>query len=73
MAVQTETLVLLEEYLSSSYSPDRQYRDGVLEERNVGDWAHARLQALLCAYIIRHEKQSNVIRLADRSSTADPC
>jgi len=56
MAVQTETLVPLEEYLNTSYSPDREYRDGVLVERNVGDWAHARLQALFSAYIIRHDK-----------------
>jgi hypothetical protein len=26
-----ETLLSLEEYLTTSYSPDREYRDGVLE------------------------------------------
>jgi len=32
------------------YSPDKEYRDGVLLERNVGDQSHARLQALLALY-----------------------
>jgi Uma2 family endonuclease len=54
------TLVPLEEYLNTSYSPDREYRDGVLMERNVGDKAHARLQALLAAYLIRHEALWNI-------------
>ena len=60
MAVQTETLVPLEEYLNTSYSPDREYRDGVLVERNVGDWAHAELQAALAAYFGRRRKQWNI-------------
>jgi hypothetical protein len=29
-------LVALEEYLNTSYSPDREYVDGVVVERNVG-------------------------------------
>ena len=61
MAVEVPTLTPLEEYLRTSYSPDREYRDGELVERNVGDWAHARLQALLSHYIAAREKQWNVI------------
>ena len=52
-----ETLLSLEEYLNTSYSPDREYRDGVLVERNVGDEAHSGLQALLSAYLVRFRKQ----------------
>jgi hypothetical protein len=40
-------LISLEEYLNTSYSPDMEYRDSVLVERNVGEKAHARLQVLL--------------------------
>jgi Uma2 family endonuclease len=54
-----ETLLSLEEYLNTSYSPDREYRDGVLVERNLGDKAHARLQALLARYVGNREKQWN--------------
>jgi len=38
------TLVPLEEYLSTSYDPDVEYVDGVLVERNVGDWLHSLIQ-----------------------------
>ncbi len=51
------TLISLEEYLSTSYSPDQEYRDGVLVERNVGDKAHALLQLALGAYLRRRRKQ----------------
>jgi Uma2 family endonuclease len=51
------TLLSLEEYLNTSYSPDREYRDGVLVERNVGSKAHALLQGLLTSYLNRRRKQ----------------
>jgi Uma2 family endonuclease len=54
------TLISLDEYLSTSYSPDCEYRDGVLVERNVGEKAHALLQALLAAYLIRRRRQWSI-------------
>jgi Uma2 family endonuclease len=39
-----ETLISVEEYLSTSYDPDVEYVDGVLVERNVGDWVHSLVQ-----------------------------
>jgi Uma2 family endonuclease len=39
-----ETLISMEEYLSTSYDPDMEYVDGVLEQRNVGDRLHSRVQ-----------------------------
>ena len=53
-------LLSLEEYLDRSYSPDREYRDGVLVERNVGENAHAELQAALGSYLRHRRKQWNV-------------
>ena len=38
-------LVALEEYLNTSYSPDREYVDGVVVERNVGERAHSMVQS----------------------------
>jgi Uma2 family endonuclease len=52
MGMNVSTLLSVEEYLSTSYSPDKEFRDGVLVERNVGDNAHAELQALLTAYLV---------------------
>ena len=39
--------VTLEEYLSTSYDPDREYVDGRLIERNVGELNHGLLQLIL--------------------------
>lgn len=43
--MDTGTLISLDEYLTASYEPDREYVDGVLLERNVGDWIHALIQS----------------------------
>jgi Uma2 family endonuclease len=43
----TRTLVPVEEYLQSDYSPDREYVDGEVQERNLGEYDHASLQNML--------------------------
>ncbi len=48
-------LVSLNEYLAASYRPDRDYVDGQLLERHVGEWDHSRLQALLLKYLLKYE------------------
>ncbi len=51
------TLTPVEEYLSTSYRPDREYIDGTLLERNVGERDHSRLQMALSAFLhSRREK-----------------
>jgi Uma2 family endonuclease len=40
-----EALLSVEEYLNTSYDPDVEYVDGVLVERNVGDWLHSLVQS----------------------------
>jgi hypothetical protein len=35
------TLVSLQEYLDTAYSPDREYVDGVVVERHVGERPHS--------------------------------
>ena len=47
MSMSVETLISLEEYLNTSYDPDVEYVDGVLVERNVGDWLHSLVQSNL--------------------------
>jgi Uma2 family endonuclease len=44
-AVPNSPLVSVEEYLNTSYDPDVEYVDGVLVERNVGDWLHSLVQS----------------------------
>src|ERR1044071_4936051 len=43
----TSTLIPVEEYLHTSYSPDCDFVDGVVQERNAGERSHAKLQRLL--------------------------
>jgi hypothetical protein len=53
--MSTQTLVSVAEYLSTSFRPDREYLDGLILERAMGERGHSRLQSLLCAFLIRHE------------------
>jgi hypothetical protein len=47
MTDMATTLISIAEYLASNYEPDRDYIDGVLEERNLGEYDHGRLQLVL--------------------------
>ena len=38
-------LIPVEEYLNTAYDPDVEFVDGVLVERNVGDWLHSLVQS----------------------------
>jgi Uma2 family endonuclease len=40
-----ETLISVDDYLNTSYDPDVEFVDGVLVERNVGDWLHSLVQS----------------------------
>jgi len=40
-------LLSIEEYLHTSYKPDVHFVDGELEERNVGEYDHGKIQLLL--------------------------
>ena len=37
--------VSIEEYLNTSYRPDCEYIDGIIEERNLGEYQHSVMQA----------------------------
>ncbi len=39
--------VTVDEYLHTTYHPDADYVDGEIEERNVGEWDHSKLQKLI--------------------------
>ena len=57
----TQIQISLDEYLNTSYRPDCEYIDGEVQERNVGKWEHARLQALLTGWFLTHEKEWDVL------------
>ena len=60
------TLISVAEYLRSSYDPDRDYVDGVLEERHLGGHDHARLQTVLGAFFFRREREWNIHTLVEQ-------
>ncbi len=51
------TLVSIEEYLRTSYSPDREYIDGRIVERNLGEKAHSSIQGNLFGWFWDRRKQ----------------
>jgi Uma2 family endonuclease len=53
--MSTITLVSVGEYLASSYRPDREFIDGSVEERDVGEWGHARLQRAIIVRLDQYE------------------
>ena len=65
MATAT-TLISIEEYLRTVYRPDCDYVDGHIEERNVGERDHNRLQIILGAWFLQHEKAWNIFVLPEQ-------
>lgn len=57
----TAVLLSVEEYLETTYRPDREYIDGEIRERNVGQWDHARVQWLLAGIFMQHERAWGVL------------
>jgi Uma2 family endonuclease len=55
--MSTAALVSIDEYLSSSYRPDRELLDGELVERNLGEYDHSNLQGRLVIWMGRHEHE----------------
>lgn len=60
IGMPTSALISVSEYLRTSYRPDCDYVDGVVEERNVGEWSHARLQAALIALFWSRTEEWNM-------------
>lgn len=58
--METRTLIPVEEYLSTDYSPDRDYVDGEVQERNLGERDHSRIQKKFLAYFIPLEEKWNI-------------
>lgn len=62
----TATLISVEEYLATSYEPDREYIDGQLVERNLGEYDHSNLQTALAAWLWIRAREWNVRALVEQ-------
>ena len=59
------TLISVEDYLASSFEPDCDFVDGHIEERNLGEVTHARLQARLTAYLLTRYEADGVVVMTE--------
>lgn len=60
-----ETVVSVEEYLSTSYRPDRDYVDGELLERNAGEHDHGWLQLAIASWLWTRAAQLRIRPLTE--------
>ncbi len=61
----TGTAIPLAQYLSSTFEPDCDYVDGEIEERNVGEIAHAMLQLRVGSYLLTHYEGAGFFALTE--------
>jgi Uma2 family endonuclease len=70
--VSTTTLVSINEYLHTVYRPDCEYIDGVLLERNVGEWNHSRLQTSISGFLWSREKKLGILVVVEQRVQVKP-
>lgn len=58
--------VSVDEYLSTVFEHDCEYVDGVIEERDLGEFEHAFLQGILAATFSNHRSEWGVICLPEQ-------
>lgn len=68
----TGALVSIEEYLATTYHPDCDYVDGVIEERNLGENDHADLQTAIAAYLRSRQKQWGIYVVVEQRVRVSP-
>ncbi len=70
--MSSAVLISVSEYLSTSYSPDREYIDGEVRERNLGEYDHSRMQGRLHFYLMAREKLWGVKALVEQRVQVKP-
>jgi len=65
-------LLTVQEYLTSSFEVDCDYVDGRLEERNLGEFDHARLQSLFDRWFGSHEDEWRVVVVVEQRVQVSP-
>jgi Uma2 family endonuclease len=70
--MRTGTLISVEQYLATSYRPDCDYVDGHLEERNLGEFDHSRLQTAIAVYFGSRQKQLGITVVVEQRVQVTP-
>jgi Uma2 family endonuclease len=66
------TAVTIEEYLSTDYEPDCDYVDGEIQERNVGEIDHSRLQLAIGSYFYTRRKDWGISAYTEQRVQVSP-
>jgi Uma2 family endonuclease len=61
-----DRFIPVEEYLSTGYEPDCEYEDGVVVERNLGEFEHSFLQAVLVTILTNNMETWGVFGLPEQ-------
>ena len=65
-------LISVEEYLSTGYEPDCEYDNGLIVERNVGEFEHSFLQIFLGTIFTTNMESWGVFGLTEQRVQIDP-
>lgn len=66
------TQISVEEYLKTTYRPDRDFVDGEVLERNLGERDHSQPQALLAAYFLARKAEWGLWALTEQRVQVTP-
>ena len=72
MPISTGALASVNEYLSTSCRPDCEYIDGVILERNVGEYDHANLQIAIASYLYTRRKELGITVVPEQRVQVSP-
>ena len=64
MATATQP-IMIDEYLQTSYEPDCDFVDGEVQERNLGEFDHGKMQIALGIWFGTHEKGWNIHTISE--------
>ena len=67
-----DRLISVEEYLSTGYEPDCEYDDGVVVERNLGEFEHSFLQTILATLFTNNMDNWGVFGLTEQRVQIKP-
>lgn len=61
----TPAVISVEEYLKTAYSPDCDYVDGLIEERNLGERDHAWIQTRIASFVMGKFRETGVAAIVE--------
>jgi len=70
--MSSATLRSVQEYLATSFHPDREYVDGEIQERNLGEQPHSYAQTSLAAYLFNRRVHWGIRVLTEQRVQVSP-